>query len=154
MTDRSERWYEDYEVGEVIVAAGVTISEADILDFAFRYDPQPFHLDKAAAEASIYRGLIASGWQTGLLGFRMLLQKGLLGKGSMGSPGLDELRWYLPVRPNDTLYGKCRIEDKRESQSKPDRGIVKMKYWIENQKGEMVMSFFGNQLVKRRPAIT
>lgn len=148
---RSERWYEDYAVGEIINAAGVTITEADILDFAFRYDPQPFHLDKAAAEASIYKGLIASGWQTGLLGFRMLLQAGLLGKGSMGSPGLDELRWYLPVRPGDTLYGKASIEDKRESQSKPDRGIVKMKYWIENQKGETVMSFFGNQLVRKRP---
>ena len=148
---RSERYYEDYDVGEIIAADGVTISEANILDFAFQYDPQPFHLDKSAAEASIYGGLIASGWQTGLLGFRMLLQAGLLGKGSMGSPGLDELRWYLPVRPGDTLHGRARIEDKRESQSKPDRGIVKMKYWIENQKGETVMSFFGNQLVRKRP---
>lgn len=150
--DKSERYYEDYDAGEVIAANGVTISEAEILAFAFTYDPQPFHLDKTAAEASIYKGLIASGWQTGLLGFRMLLQAGLLGKGSMGSPGLDELRWYLPVRPGDTLYGKARIEEKRESQSKPDRGIVKMKYWIENQKGETVMSFFGTQLVRKRPA--
>ncbi|WP_341705544.1 MaoC family dehydratase [Ferrovibrio sp.] len=148
---KSERYYEDYDVGEVIAADGVSIAEADILDFAFRYDPQPFHLDRTAAGQSIYQGLIASGWQTGLLGFRMLLQAGLLGKGSMGSPGLDELRWYLPVRPGDTLYGKASIEAKRESQSKPDRGIVKMKYWIENQKGETVMSFFGNQLVKKRP---
>src|SRR3546814_15607818 len=68
---KSERYYEDYDTGEIITAAGVTIAEADILDFAFRYDPQPFHLDKTAAEASIYQGLIASGWQTGLLGFRM-----------------------------------------------------------------------------------
>ncbi|WP_298720171.1 MaoC family dehydratase [uncultured Ferrovibrio sp.] len=149
---KRDRYYEDYETGEVIVADGVTISEAEILNFAFTYDPQPFHLDKQAAEASIYGGLIASGWQTGLLGFRMLLQAGLLGKGSMGSPGLDELRWYLPVRPGDTLFGRARIEEKRESQSKPDRGIVKMKYWIENQKGETVMSFFGTQLVKKRPA--
>ncbi|HEX6959624.1 MAG TPA: MaoC family dehydratase [Ferrovibrio sp.] len=148
---KNERYYEDYQTGEVIEAAGVTVSEADILDFAFRYDPQPFHLDKTAAQASIYRGLIASGWQTGLLGFRMLLQANLLGKGSMGSPGLDELRWFLPVRPNDTLYAKARIEEKRESQSKPDRGIVRMKYWIENQKGETVMSFLGTQLVKKRP---
>ncbi|MFC3675889.1 MaoC family dehydratase [Ferrovibrio xuzhouensis] len=148
---KSERYYEDYDTGEIITADGVSITESDILDFAFRYDPQPFHLDKTAAEASIYQGLIASGWHTGLLGFRMLLQAGLLGKGSMGSPGLDELRWYLPVRPGDTLYGKASIESKRESQSKPDRGIVKMKYWVENQKGETVMSFFGSQLVKKRP---
>ncbi|PJI37502.1 MaoC family dehydratase [Ferrovibrio sp.] len=148
---RSERWFEDYTVGEVIRADGVTVSEAEILSFAFTYDPQPFHLDRLAAEASPYGGLIASGWQTGLLGFRMLLQAGLLGKGSMGSPGLDEIRWFKPVRPGDTLFGRASIEDKRESASKPDRGIVKMKYWIENQKGETVMSFFGTQMVLKRP---
>lgn len=148
---RSERWFEDYTVGEVIRADGVTISEAEILSFAFTYDPQPFHLDRLAAEQSPYKGLIASGWQTGLLGFRMLLQAGLLGKGSMGSPGLDEIRWAMPVRPNDTLFGRASIEDKRESASKPDRGIVKMKYWIENQKGETVMSFLGTQMVLKRP---
>lgn len=149
---KSERWFEDYTVGEVIRADGVTISEAEILSFAFTYDPQPFHLDKIAAEKSPYGGLIASGWQTGLLGFRMLLNAGLLGKGSMGSPGLDEIRWAMPVRPGDTLFGRASIEDKRESASKPDRGIVRMKYWIENQKGETVMSFFGTQLVLKRPA--
>ncbi len=147
-----DRYFEDYEVGEVIRAEGVTISEAEILSFAFTYDPQPFHLDRLAAERSPYKGLIASGWQTGLLGFRMLLQAGLLGKGSMGSPGLDEIRWSMPVRPGDTLFARASIEDKRESASKPDRGIVKMKYWIENQKGETVMSFFGTQMVLKRPA--
>lgn len=149
---RSERWFEDYTVGEVIRADGVTISEAEILSFAFTYDPQPFHLDRLAAEQSPYKGLIASGWQTGLLGFRMLLQAGLLGKGSMGSPGLDEIRWFMPVRPGDTLFGRASIEDKRESASKPDRGIVKMKYWIENQRGETVMSFYGTQMVLKRPS--
>lgn len=149
---KSERWFEDYAVGEVIRADGRSISEAEILSFAFTYDPQPFHIDKLAAEQSPYKGLIASGWQTGLLGFRMLLDAGLLGKGSMGSPGLDEIRWFLPVRPGDTLYGRASIEDKRESASKPDRGIVKMKYWIENQKGETVMSFLGTQMVLKRPA--
>ncbi len=149
---RNERWFEDYEVGEVIKADGRTISEAEILSFAFTYDPQPFHIDKLAAEQSPYKGLIASGWQTGLLGFRMLLDAGLLGKGSMGSPGLDEIRWFMPVRPGDTLFGRASIEDKRESASKPDRGIVKMKYWIENQKGETVMSFLGTQMVLKRPA--
>lgn len=148
---RSDRYYEDYDQGEVIHANGVTVSEADILDFAYRYDPQPFHLDKEVAAKSIYGGLIASGWQTGALGFRMLMQAGLLGKGSMGSPGLDELRWYKPVRPGDTLYGKASVEEKRESASKPDRGILKLKYWVENQRGEMVMSFYGNQLVSKRP---
>jgi acyl dehydratase len=149
---KTDRYYEDYETGEVIHAAGVTVTESDILDFAFRYDPQPFHLDKEAATKSIYGGLIASGWQTGALGFRMLMQAGLLGTGSMGSPGLDELRWYKPTRPGDTLYAKARVEEMRTSASKPDRGIVKLKYWVENQKGETVMSFYGNQLVAKRPA--
>ena len=149
---KSERWFEDYTVGEIIKADGRTISEPEILAFAFTYDPQPFHIDKLAAEQSPYKGLIASGWQTALLGFRMLLDAGLLGKGSMGSPGLDEIRWFQPVRPGDTLYGRASIEDKRESASKPDRGIVRMKYWIENQKGETVMSFFGTQMVLKRPS--
>ena len=149
---KSERWFEDYTTGEIIKADGVTISEAEILSFAFTYDPQPFHLDKIAAEQSPYKGLIASGWQTGLLGFRMLLNANLLGKGSMGSPGLDELRWYKPVRPGDTLYGRAEILETRVSASKPDRGIVRMKYWIENQKAETVMSFFGTQMVLKKPA--
>lgn len=148
---RSDRYFEDYSPGEIVAAAGVTVTETDILDFAFRYDPQPFHLDKEAASNSIYGGLIASGWQTGALGFRMLMQAGLLGKGSIGSPGLDELRWFKPTRPGDTLYAKAEILEKRESASKPDRGIVKMRYWVENQKGETLMSFFGTQLVLKRP---
>lgn len=149
---RADRYLEDYQAGEVVVAPGVTVTESDILDFAFRYDPQPFHLDREAAGKSHFGGLIASGWQTGALGFRMLMQAGLLGKGSMGSPGLDEMRWFRPTRPGDTLYAKAEILDVRESASKPDRGVVKMKYWVENQKGEMLMSFFGTQLVLKRPA--
>jgi len=149
---RSDRYLEDYQAGEVVVAPGVTVTESDILDFAFRYDPQPFHLDREAAGRSHFGGLIASGWQTGALGFRMLMQAGLLGKGSMGSPGLDEMRWFRPTRPGDTLYAKAEILDVRPSASKPDRGVVKMKYWVENQKGEMLMSFFGTQLVLKRPA--
>src|SRR3546814_13322728 len=122
---KSERYYEDYDTGEIITAAGVTIAEADILDFAFRYDPQPFHLDKTAAEASIYQGLIASGWQTGLLGFRMLLQAGLLGTGSMGTPGLDELRWYLPVRPGDTVYVQASHESRQGERPVGKVGVSK-----------------------------
>ncbi|MCW5731980.1 MAG: MaoC family dehydratase [Alphaproteobacteria bacterium] len=145
-----ERYYEDYSVGEVIKADGVTLSEADILDFAFRYDPQPFHLDKEAAAKSIYGGLIASGWQVGAVTFRMLVQAGVLGRGSMGSPGLDELRWTKPVRPGDTLYAEAEVTDMRPSQSKPDRGLVFMTYRVRNQSGEVVMSFRSTQLIRRR----
>lgn len=145
-----ERFYEDYSVGETIKADGVTISEAEILDFAFRYDPQPFHLDKEVAAKSIYGGLIASGWQVGAVTFRMLVQAGVLGRGSMGSPGLDELRWTKPVRPGDTLYAEAEVTDMRPSQSKPDRGLVFMTYRVRNQSGEVVMSFRSTQLIRRR----
>lgn len=146
-----DRYYEDYTLGEVVEANGVSLSESDVLDFALRYDPQPFHLDREAAQRSIFGGLIASGWQTGALALRMLIQAGLIGKGSMGSPGLDELRFLKPVRPGDTLYAKARVEAMRESASKPDRGIVLVQYWVENHKGETVMSFKGNQLIAKRP---
>lgn len=144
------RFYEDYSVGEVIRSAAITLTEADIIDFAFRYDPQPFHIDKLSAEKSIYGGLIASGWQVIAVTFRMLVQAGFLGEGSMGSPGVEELKWMLPVRPGDTLRGEVEILDMRVSTSKPDRGLVRMAYRIINQKGETVSSLRSTQLVKRR----
>ena len=148
----NSRYFEDYEQGEIIRAAGITLSESDIIEFAFKYDPQPFHIDKIAAEQSIYGGLIASGWHVMAVSFRMLVQAGFLGQGSMGSPGLDELRWHLPTRPGDTLHAEVEVVEKRPSSSKPDRGIVMMAYRIRNQKGELVMSLKSAQLVKKRPA--
>jgi acyl dehydratase len=148
----NSRYYEDYQQGEIIRAAGITLSEADIIEFAFKYDPQPFHIDKVAAEKSIYGGLIASGWQVMAVCFRMLVQAGLVGEGSMGSPGVDELRWHLPTRPGDTLYAEAEVLDMRPSSSKPDRGIVTIGYRFKNQKGELVMSLKSTQLVKKRPA--
>ena len=147
-----ERYLEDYRAGEVVRARGVTVSEADIIEFAFRYDPQHIHIDKQAAATSIYGGLIASGWQVAAVAFRMLVQAGLLGEGSLGSPGIDALRWHLPVRPGDTLYAMVEITDVRDSATKPDRGVVTMSYRIDNQRGEMVMSWQGIQLVGKRPA--
>ncbi len=147
----AERYFEDYSVGEEIRAGGITLTEASIIDFAQQYDPQPFHTDKAAAEASPYGGLIASGWQVGLLSFSMLLKAGLLGRGSVGAPGMDEMRWHLPSRPGDTLYPVVEIVETRASQSKPDRGIVTMAYRVENQRGETVMSWSAPQMVLKRP---
>lgn len=144
------RFYEDYSVGEVIRSAAITLTEADIIDFAFKYDPQPFHVDKLSAEKSIYGGLIASGWQVIAVTFRMLVQAGFLGEGSMGSPGVEELKWMLPVRPGDTLRGEVEVLEMRVSASKPDRGVVRMAYKVINQKGEVVSSLRSAQLVKRR----
>ena len=146
-----DRYYEDYTVGEVIKAPGVSLGESDIIEFALRYDPQPIHLDRVAAQESIYSGLIASGWQVIALAFRMLVQHGLLGRGSLGSPGLDEVRWLKPVRPGDTIYPSAEVIETRLSGSKPDRGIVRLHYRIDNQKGETVATLASVQLVQRRP---
>jgi len=144
------RYLEDYTVGEIIRAGGVTLTEAEIIHFALTYDPQPFHTNIVAAQESIYGGLIASGWQVAVLAFKMLVQAGLVGAASQGSPGLENLRWIKPVRPGDTLYPFSKVAEVRPSKSKPDRGLVRMESWVENQRGETVCSFVSTQLVRRR----
>lgn len=146
------RWYEDFTVGEEIRSPGKTLTEAEIVEFGFRYDPQPFHIDKQAAGASIYGGLIASGWHIGSVAFRLLTMTDVLGEASLGSPGIDELRWLKPVHPNDTLTTIVRITEMRPSRSKPDRGIVVMAYRIVNQDEETVMTMQAMQLIRRRDA--
>jgi acyl dehydratase len=148
----ADRYFDDFEVGERFVSRGVTLSEAQILDFALRYDPQPFHLDSRAAARSPYGGLIASGFQTLALGFRMFFQENLITASSLGSPGMDELRWLAPVRPGDTLHTEVQVKDKRPSKSKPDRGTLRMAYTIKNQENQPVMTFVCTQILSRRPA--
>lgn len=147
-----ELYFEDFAVGDRFVSAGVTVSESMILDFALQYDPQPFHLDAEAAKASHFGGLIASGFQTMALGFRMILQLGIFRACGMGSPGLDELRWPAPVRPGDTLHSELEILESRPSRSKPDRGMLTTRLRVLNQHGDEVMTFKALQLTRRRPA--
>lgn len=144
------RWFEDFTVGEEIRSPAKTLSEAEIMDFAWRFDPQPFHIDKPAAEAGIYGGLIASGWHLGSLAFRLFTMTNTLGETSLGAPGVDEIRWLKPVRPGDTVYVVVRISDMRPSRSKTDRGIVMMDYRVINQNDETVMTMRGIQLMRRR----
>ena len=146
------RTFDDFEVGERFTSPGITVSEAQILDFALVYDPQPFHLDKEAAAASPYGGLIASGFQTLAVGFRSFYQAGVINHASIGSPGLDALRWLKPVRPGDTLHTEVEVKSKRASRSKPDRGIVYMDWEVKNQAGEVVMTFTGMHLLRCRAA--
>ncbi len=147
----ADRYFDDFEIGERFVSRGVTVSEAQILDFALRYDPQPFHLDSRAAARSPYGGLIASGFQTLALGFRMFFQENLITAASLGSPGMDELRWLVPVRPGDTLHTEAEVKDKRPSRSKADRGILRMAYTIKNQENQPVMTFLCTHILLRRP---
>jgi acyl dehydratase len=147
----ADRYFDDFEVGERFVSRGVTLSEAQILDFALRYDPQPFHLDSNAAAQSPYGGLIASGFQTLALGFRMFFHENVITAASLGSPGMDELRWLAPVRPGDTLHTEAEVKDKRPSRSRPDRGTLRMAYTINNQEQQPVMTFVCTHILSRRP---
>ncbi len=145
------RYFEDFETGERFRSPGATLSEAQILDFALSYDPQPFHLDKVAAAESPYGGLIASGFQTLALGFRLFYQANVINACSLGSPGMDELRWLAPVRPGDTLHSEAEVVSKRESRSRPDRGTLHMAYEVKNQTGETVMTFTAIHILLKRP---
>lgn len=146
------RFLDDLTPGQHFTSPGLTLSEAEIIDFAWRYDPQPFHLDTTAAADSPYGGLIASGFQSLAICFRLFIQSGVLAESSMGSPGIDELRWLAPVRPGDTLHSEIEVLEVRPSNSKPDRGIARLKYQAVNQRGEAVLSFIVNHLLRRKPA--
>ena len=148
-----ERYFEDFRPGEVIEFGDYLVTEEEIVDFARRYDPQPFHVDSKAAAESIYGGLIASGWMTGSIMMRLLVDHFIAPASSMGSPGVDEVRWSRPVRPGDRLHVRVTIVDAKRSQSKPDRGIVQVQQEMINQQGDTVMSLRGMSLAKcRTPA--
>jgi len=147
-----ERYFEDYTVGEIAEFGDYPITEQEIVEFATRYDPQPFHIDAAAAAQTIYGGLIASGWMTGSVMMRLLVDNFISPLSSMGSPGIDELRWYKPVRAGDRLHMRVTILEKRRSESKPDRGVIRVQQEAINQNGEAVMSFRGMGMYKCRNA--
>ena len=146
----TERYFEDFSVGERFRSGGVTLTESEIIRFALDYDPQPFHIDVEAAVRSPFGGLIASGLQTFALGWRMFLQEGLLKACSMGSPGIDELRWTAPVRPGDTLYTEAEVIKVKPSSTKPDRGTLRMAYRIVNQREESVLTMKIVHILKKR----
>ena len=145
----AELYLDDFKAGDAFLSSGITITESEIIDFASKYDPQYFHLDVNAAAESIYGGLIASGFQTLAVCFRLFIQKGMLAKSSLGSPGIDDLKWHAPVRPGDTLKTKTEVLEVKPSSSKPDRGILRLRYSAINQHGDEVLSFVLNHLLKR-----
>jgi len=144
------RYFEDYPVGAVYAGGPVTVSEEEILEFARRYDPQPMHVDKAAAEAGQFGGLIASGWHTGSLTMQMMVRH-FVPRGNLASPGLDELRWLRPVRAGDELSLRVTVESARLSRSKPDQGVVISLVEVLNQHGDVVMSLKPISLMRCRP---
>ncbi len=134
------RYFEDYVAGAVHEFGVIAVEEAEIIAFAKRYDPQIFHTDPEAAKKTIYGGLIASGWLTSGLMMRLYSDHYLSHVASLGSPGVDELRWLKPVRPGDTLSLRVTILETNRSRSKPDRGIVRSFIEVLNQNAEIVMS--------------
>ncbi len=138
-----DRYFEDYREGETFEFGDYLVSTEEIIEFAKRFDPQPFHVDQAAAADTIFGGLIASGWMTASIGMRMMVDHFISSKSSMGSPGVDELRWPKPVRPGDRLRLKVSIISTRISQSKPDRGVLQFYEEMLNQNNEVVMTLRG-----------
>ena len=135
-----DRYFEDYIAGTVHEFGSIAVDEAEIIAFARRYDPQPFHVDPQAAQRTVFGGLIASGWHTAGLMMRLYAEHYLSRVASLASPGIDELRWLKPVRPGDTLSVRVTVLEANRSRSKPDRGIVRSFVEVLNQHGEVVMS--------------
>ncbi len=143
-------YFEDFTVGRVFRSPGCTLTESEIVSFALTYDPQPFHIDREAAKDTPYGGLIASGFQTLALGFRLFYQTGAIAACSLGGAGVDELRWTAPVRPGDTLKVEVEVIEQRPSRSRPDRGWVNMAYRVSNQRGETVATWTALHLLAKR----
>jgi len=135
-----DRYLEDYQTGAVYEFGAIQVSEAEIIEFGKRFDPQALHISPQAASQSIYGGLIASGWHTAGIMMRLFVEHYLSSVASLGSPGVDELRWSLPVRPDDSLTLRVTVTETRRSTSKPDRGVLFSFIEVLNQNQQVVMS--------------
>jgi acyl dehydratase len=148
----TERYLEDFAVGQTFNSGRVRVEKERIKAFAAEFDPQPFHLDEEAAHGSIFRGLAASGWHTAALTMRLLVESDWKPAGGIVGAGFDELRWPRPVRPGDELHLESEILEVRPSKSRPEQGLIKVRTTTKNQHGEPVQVFVGNLVVPRRPA--
>src|SRR5277367_3596432 len=151
MNQSSVRYLEDFAVGQTFGSGRLRIDRERALAFAAEFDPQPFHLDEAAARRSIFGGLTVSGWYTAAVTMRLLVETELKPAGGIVGAGLDELRWLRPVRPGDELNVECEVLEVRPSKSRPDLGLIKVRLTTLNQNREAVLVSVGNLLVPRRP---
>ena len=152
VTDHGLSYFEDYAPGATYDCGTVSVSEVQILSFARDFDPQPMHVDPAAAARGPFGGLIASGWHTAALVMRQLVDHYLSPVAGLASPGIDELRWPNPVHPGDTLRVRATPVEARRSNSKPDRGIIKTEIEAVNQDDQTVMRATAINLILLRPA--
>lgn len=145
-------FYEDLNVGDTDTFGAYEVTKEEIIDFAGKYDPQPFHLYEDIAKKSVFGSLCASGWHTCAMTMRMMVDRLMEQKlASQGSPGIDELKWRKPVFPGDILTVKTTITEKRVSEKRPKIGFLKSDYEVTNQDGTIVMTMKGNYMVARRP---
>jgi acyl dehydratase len=145
------RYLEDFEPGQKFGSSTLRVEEERIKRFAAEFDPQPFHLDDAAARASLFRGLAASGWHTAAMTMRLLVESDVKPAGGIVGAGFDEFRWPQPVRPGDELHIEAEVLEVRPSKSRPDQGMVKLRTTTLNQRNEPVQISVGNLVVPRRP---
>ena len=146
-----ELFFDDFKIGSRMEAGSATVTADEILEFATRFDPQPFHVDPVAAADSLFGGIIASGWHTCSMMMRLAVDSYLHRSASLGSPGVDEVRWLQPVRAGDVLTMQCSVLDAIASTSRPDRGVVYSLWEAFNQTGELVATIKGRGMMLRRP---
>ncbi len=145
-------YWEDLKDAEPAEIGSHTFTEEEIIAFARQFDPQPFHVDPEAAKNSFFKGLIASGWHTCAMAMRLMVDKYVNNSASLGSPGLDNIRWLAPVRAGDTITYRRLTTGARVSESKPDIGLLQSRWEAVNQRGETVMTMEGWGMFRRRPA--
>jgi acyl dehydratase len=149
----TERYFEDFAVGQVFKPTGrVRVEKEDIIAFAQKYDPQPFHLDEEAARHSIFGQLVASGWHTAAVTMSLIARSEYRPAGGSIGLGFESLRWPIPVLPGDELRIESEVLEVRPSRSRPDRGLLKMRTQTFNQNREVVQEIVANGMVPRRPA--
>ena len=148
----ADYYLEDFEPGRTYTSPAYTVTEEEALDFARRYDPQYFHLDPVAARDSVFGGLVLGGFQTAALAWALVLKTGMFDRSAMAGIGLDALRWHKPVRPGDSLRCDFTLLESRASRTHNDRGVVRFRYEVKNQRDEIVLSLVLIQMLRRRSA--
>ena len=148
----NDRYLEDFAAGQKFGSPKMTVDAERIKRFAAEFDPQPFHLDEAAAAKSFFRGLAASGWHTAAMTMKLLVDSELKPAGGIVGAGFDEFKWPRPVRPGDELHLEIEVLETRPSKSRPEQGLIKVRTTTLNQNGEPVQISVGNLVVARRAA--
>lgn len=141
-------YFEDFETGQEFQMGSYHVTKEEILEFAGKYDPQPFHIDEKAAGESMFGGIIASGWHTASISMRLYVDTILNKSASLGSPGVDELRWKRPLRPGDTVTGNFKVTEKKDFRK--GIGIATGRVNLYNQEGKLVMTFLGQGMFAKR----